>query len=166
MRAIAGVMIAAAMVAPAAASTDCPLLRAVYAPVDATEGVAYVARHVARKVPRNQAPYVLRLSDAASGRAYDFSFAYANGYGGASIVFAGAPSQPQRKAGRFDPGSPIIYFREALTQAETYAAPDKRAPAYLIMPGIGRSFWYWDKGDRKFAPPGGIWKMTRCDAGL
>jgi hypothetical protein len=31
------------------------------------------------------------------------------------------------------------------------------------MPEIGKTFWYWDKGDRKFTPPGGMWRQTRCE---
>ena len=159
---IAGVL--AALMSPAGATTLCPLLRAVYEPVDAAPGAAYTARHVARKLESNQATYVLRLSDDRAARAYDFSFAYANGYGGASLVFAGAADAPQRKARRSDPGSAIVYFEPSLAQAPAYADPDERAPAWLMMPDIGRSFWYWDKGDRTFVPPGGLWRQTRCQA--
>lgn len=165
MRAILAALVLTVLASPAAAA-ECPLLKAVYEPVDAVAGAAYSARHVDRKVGANQATYVLRLSETVAARAYDFSFAYANGYGGASVVFAGPPSKPQQKAREFDPGSAIFYFDEKLGQAPTYADPEKPAPPWLLMPEIGRSFWYWSKGDRKFVPPGGMWKMTRCEAGL
>jgi hypothetical protein len=159
MRAILAALVLMVPAAPAAATTDCPLLKAVYEPVDAVAGAAYSARHVDRKVGANQATYVLRLSEAVAGRAYDFSFAYANGYGGGGVVFAGTPDEPQRKARRFDPGSAILYFDEKLALGPDYADPDKPAPAWLLMPEIGKTFWYWDKGDRKFTPPGGMWRQ-------
>ena len=76
------------------AAADCPLLKAVYEPVDQPEGAAYAIRHVARDVGANQTRYVLRIRDEKRARAYDFSFAYANGYGGASVVFAGEADKP------------------------------------------------------------------------
>lgn len=163
MRVILGVLILALLASPAAATAGRPLLKAVYEPVDVVAGAAYSARHVERALGANQATYVLRLAESATGRAYDFSFAYANGYGGAGVVFAGTPDEPQRKARRFDPGSAILYFDDKLALGPDYADPDKPAPAWLLMPEIGKSFWYWDKGDRKFTPPGGMWRQTRCE---
>jgi len=163
MRVILGVLILALLASPAAATAGRPLLKAVYEPVDVVAGAAYSARHVERALGANQATYVLRLSETVAGRAYDFSFAYANGYGGAGVVFAGTPDKPQRKARRFDPGSAILYFDDKLARGPDYADPDKPAPAWLLMPEIGKSFWYWDKGDRKFTPPGGMWRQTRCE---
>lgn len=147
----------------AAAAADCPLLKAVYEPVDQPEGAAYAIRHVARDVGANQARYVLRIHDEKRARAYDFSFAYANGYGGASVVFAGEADKPRPKLRDRDPGSAILYFDAKLAQAPTYADPDAPAPAYLLLPEIGRSFWYWDKGDRTFVPPAGMWRQAKCE---
>jgi len=165
MRVIFGALILTLLASPASATADCPLLKAVYEPVDAVAGAVYSVRHVDRKVGANQATYVLRLSETVTGRAYDFSFAYANGYGGASVVFAGPPNEPQRKTRRFDPGSAILYFDDKLALGPDYADPDKPAPAWLLMPDIGKSFWYWNKGDRKFVPPAGLWRQARCEAG-
>lgn len=146
-----------------AQAAECPLLKAVYAPIDAEAGKAYSLQHVVRDVGANQAAYVLRIREARQAIAYDFSFAYANGYGGASLIFAGEPRKPRPKLRDGDPGSPILYFDAGLSLAPTYADPGKPAPAYVLMPDLGRAFWYWEKGDRKFVPPAGMWKQTTCE---
>lgn len=146
-----------------AQAADCPLLRAIYEPVDEEAGKSYSLQHVVRDVGANQAAYVLRIREAKQAIAYDFSFAYANGYGGASLIFAGEPRKPRPKLRDGDPGSPILYFDARLSLAPTYADPAKPAPAYLLMSDLARAFWYWERGDRAFVPPAGIWKQTKCE---
>jgi hypothetical protein len=132
---------------------------------DAGKQNAYSARHVIRNLPFNQAPFAFRLSEANQKISYDFGFAFANGYGGTSLVFAGKSDlRAHRKMRDDDPSSAIMYFDENLKQAQPDWEKGGKAPRYLIMPGIGSSFWYWDTS-RKFVPPAGMWKVTSCDNG-
>ena len=56
----------------------------------------------------NQETYLLRISEARQRLAYDFAFAYPNGYGGMAPIFAGAPGQTKFKDARDDPGSKVL----------------------------------------------------------
>lgn len=151
-----------AAVFPAEAA-DCPLLRAVYEPIDREDGKAYSLRHAARDISPNQATYVLRIREERQAVAYDFSFAYANGYGGASLIFAGEASKPPPRSRDGDPGSSIFYFDANLARTVDYADPQAPAPAYIFMPELGRAFWYWGRGGRRFVPPAGMWKLMKCE---
>lgn len=172
-------MALASPVAPAMA-VDCPFDRAVYAPIE-DEGFGtitdYEMTHSLKTIQANQSRYVATIRAPANGpaakmRSYDFGFAFSNGYGRTSIVFAGESAKSATfKPGKGEdydsyPSSPILYFDENLVTVPA-AAADKdspTAPAYLLMPDIGSSFWYWQKSDRAFVPPGTMWKFKTCRA--
>ncbi len=155
-----------------ARGAECPLLKAVYAPLDPEDDMSadagkqnqYRARHIANNGAQNQAGFMLRITEENQKISYDFSYAFANGYGRTSLVFMGDSkhsAEPKMKA--TDPGSSIFYFNEQLhiaTPEQEFPGP---APKYLIMPALGGSFWYWEKGQRKFVPPQGMWAMISCD---
>jgi hypothetical protein len=155
-----------------AIALECDLFKATYQPLDPEDDMSaeagkqnrYSAKHVIKKMPFNQAKFAFRLAEANQKISYDFSFAFANGYGGTSLVFGG-PSD--RTAGNkmkdSDPSSAIMYFDENLKQALPDWAKGGRAPQYLVMPGLGSSFWYWGL-DRNFVPPAGMWKLTSCES--
>ena len=166
----------AAFAAPAAIAPACPLLQAVYTPVE-DEGFGkienYELFHSQKTLPFNQAKAVITIRAPANGpvekmRSYDFGFAFTNGYGGTHLEFSGESAKSARhkppRGGNDDnqPSSLIIYFDEELKTVEPLGEGEKVAPAYLLMPDIGRKFWYWQKGDRAFVPPGTMWKRTSC----
>jgi hypothetical protein len=161
--------------APARAE-ECPLLRAVYAPIE-DEGFGaiqnYEMTHGVKKIPANQAQVVATIRAPADGppakmRSYDFGFAFTNGYGGTHIVYSGESAKSAHykpdKGEDYDsgPGSLIIYFDADLKVVEPLTDAKSKAPTYLIMPEIGSTFWYWQKGDRAFVPSGTMWKLKTC----
>ncbi|OYU48183.1 MAG: hypothetical protein CFE31_11005 [Rhizobiales bacterium PAR1] len=165
----------AALAAPAVAPA-CPLLRAVYTPIE-DEGFGkienYELFHSEKTLPFNQAKAVITIRAPANGlvekmRSYDFGFAFTNGYGGTHLEFSGESAKSARyKLPRGEsednvPGSLILYFDEDLKTVEPLGEGEQAAPAYLLMPDIGRKFWYWQKSDRTFVPPGTMWKRTSC----
>lgn len=156
----------------AALGLECDLFKATYQPLDPEDDMSaeagkqnrYSAKHVIKQMPFNQAKFAFRLSEANQKISYDFSFAFANGYGGASLVFGGPSDRTAgHKMNDRDPSSAIMYFDEKLKQALPDWAKGGAAPQYLVMPGLGSSFWYWGL-DRKFVPPAGMWKLTSCES--
>jgi len=172
-------MALASPLAPAMA-VDCPFVRAVYAPVEDEEFgtiTDYEMTHSLKTIQANQSRYVATIRAPAKGpaakmRSYDFGFAFSNGYGRTSLVFAGESAKSAQfkpsKGEDYDayPSSPILYFDEEMKTLSAAAAPEDKptAPAYLLMPDIGSSFWYWQKSDRAFVPPGTMWKFKTCRA--
>ncbi len=154
-----------------ALALECELFKATYTPLDPEDDMSaeagkqnrYSARHVKKRMPFNQASFAFRLSEANQKVSYDFGFAFANGYGGTSIIFAGRSDRADGyKMKDSDPSSAIMYFDDKLKQARPDWEKGGSAPRYLVMPGIGSSFWYWGP-DRNFVPPAGMWKLTSCD---
>lgn len=157
-----------------ASALDCDLLKAVYAPLDPQDDMSaeagkqnrYSARHVAKRLRFNQASFAFRLNEANQKISYDFGFAFANGYGGTSLVFAGASGlSSHRQFQEDDPSSAIMYFDAKLKQAQPDWETGGKAPQYLIMPGIGSSFWRYADLERKFVPPAGMWTLSSCEDG-
>ena len=155
----------------AALALECDLFKAVYTPLDPEDDMSadagkqnrYSAQHVKKRLRFNQAQFAFRLSEANQKLSYDFGFAFANGYGGTSLVFAGRSDRSgAHKMSESDPSSPIMYFDANLKQAQPDWEHGGAAPQYFIMPGLGSSFWYWDLG-RRFVPPAGMWKLTSCE---
>ncbi|MFN3892313.1 MAG: hypothetical protein ACK4MV_18120 [Beijerinckiaceae bacterium] len=168
----AGFSAAALALTPLAASAlECDLFKGVYTPINPEDDMSaeagkqnrYSAHHVRKRLRFNQAQFAFRLTEANRKISYDFGFAFANGYGGTSLVFAGRSDRTaNHKMKESDPSSKIMYFDENLRQAQPDWEKGGAAPLYLIMPGIGSSFWYWDLA-RKFVPPAGMWKLTSCE---
>jgi hypothetical protein len=160
-----------ALSVPVDAAAHCPLLKAVYAPVDADNDMSasagehnsYRARHVAGHREFNQASYVLRITEERQKIHYNFGFAYPSGYGGIALIFLGSnlPRSPYRRKPT-DPESSIFYFGKDLKPVTPGENPEV-APAMLIMPELGSSFWYWVPGNRTFVPPAGMWTRISCD---
>lgn len=153
-------------------AADCPLLKAVYAPLDPEDDMSadagkqnqYRARHIATNGAQNQAQYMLRIVEEKQNISYDFSYAYPNGYGGTALVFMGdSKHSSNHKMKSSDPGSSIFYFNDQLHAATPEQENPGSAPKYLMMPGLGGAFWYWEKGMRKFVPPAGLWAQISCD---
>lgn len=154
-----------------ARALDCDLLKGVYTPLDPEDDMSaeagkqnrYSARHVQKRLRSNQAKIVFQMSEANQNISYDFGYAFANGYGGTSIVFAGPSARSaNHRIREDDPISSIMYFDASMKIATPNWETGGKAPEYLIMPGIGSSFWYWMPGQRKFVPPAGMWKLTAC----
>ena len=150
---------------------ECDLFTAIYTPLDPEDDMSveagkqnrYSVQHIKKRLRFNQAQFAFRLSEANQKVSYDFGFAFANGYGGTSIVFAGRSDRTgAHKMDEHDPSSQIIYFDAQLKQAPPDWERGGRAPQYLIMPGLGSSFWYWGPS-RDFVPPAGMWKLTSCE---
>ena len=158
------------LAAAPAKALDCTLLKSIYAPIDADDDMSadsgkqndYALTFAPSHGEINQATFVMRIAEAKQKLAYEFAFAFPNGYGGTALVFLGAPGQKKFKDARDDPGSKIMYFGADLKRVQPEGDVDGPAPAYLVMPGLGQSFWYWSKGERKFVPPDGLWKLTGC----
>ena len=164
-----------ALAAPLPASTaradDCPLLKAVYAPLDpeddmsasAGEQNTYRLRHVEGRREHSDSSYVMRLTEEKQKIGYNFGFVHLDGYGGIALIFLGSglPRAPYQIKSA-DPQSRIMYFGSDLKAVEPDRENPGAAPAYLIMPQIGNSFWYWTPGKRKFVPPPGLWKIVSC----
>ncbi|MBX9760864.1 MAG: hypothetical protein K2Y29_18955 [Beijerinckiaceae bacterium] len=160
--------------AQSARALECDLLKGVYTPLDPEDDMSadagkqnrYSARHVVKSLRFNQAKFAFQLAEANQKLSYDFGFAFANGYGGTSIVFAGPTGQSaNRRMREEDPDSSIMYFDADMKVATPDWEKGGKAPQYLIMPRIGSAFWYWAPGHRKFVPPAGMWKLTGCEAG-
>ncbi len=156
----------------AAHALECDLFKASYTPLDPEDDMSaeagtqnrYSAKHVKKRLRFNQAPFAFRISEANQKVSYDFGFAFANGYGGTSLVFAGASDRTTgHKMNDSDPSSAIMYFDEKLKQVRPDWATGGTAPQYLVMPNIGLAFWYWGPS-RNFVPPAGMWKLTSCEA--
>jgi hypothetical protein len=154
---------------PAQAS-DCDLFKAVYAPLDPQDDMSaeagkqrrYSAQHIKMRLRFNQAQFAFRLKEDEQKASFDFGFAFANGYGGTSLVFAGPTGRTSKhQMKEDDPSSSIMYFDDNLKQSMPDWEKGGKAPRYLIMPGIGSSFWYSGLG-RDFVPPAGMWKVTHC----
>ena len=158
------------LAAAPAKALDCTLLKSTYTPLDADDDFSadsgkqndYSLTFAPKRGEVNLESYLLRITEAKQKIAYDFAFAYPNGYGGTALVFAGAPGGKKFKDARDDPGSKVLYFGEDLKRVLPEGDDGGKAPAFLIMPGLGQSFWYWSKGERKFVPPDGLWKLTGC----
>jgi len=155
-----------------AAALECDLLKGVYTPLDPEDDMSaeagkqnrYSARHLVKRLRHNQAQIVFQLSEANQKISYDFGYAFANGYGGVAIVFAGpSANSANHRTREDDPISLIMYFDAGLKAVTPDWEKGGKAPDYLIMPGIGSSFWYWAPGGRKFVPPAGMWKLTACE---
>lgn len=158
----------------AAHALECDLLKGVYTPLDPDDDMSadagkqkqYSARHFVKRLRFNQAKFAFQIAEANQKLSYDFGFAFANGYGGTSIVFAGPSAQSANHRMREeDPISSIMYFGADMKVATPDWEAGGKAPQYLIMPGIGSAFWYWAPGHRNFVPPAGMWKLTGCGAG-
>ena len=131
---------------------------------DAGKQNSYSARHIVKRLRFNHAKFAFRMTEANQKISYDFGFAFANGYGGTSIVFAGpSDKSANHRTREEDPISSIMYFDAGLKVSPPDWEKGGPAPQYLIMPGIGSSFWYWFPGERKFVPPAGMWKLTSCE---
>jgi hypothetical protein len=157
---------------------DCSMARAVYTPIE-DEGFGsienYELFHVRKTIAVNQSQWALTIRAPAGGpvgkmRSYDFGFSFTNGYGGTYLGFSGETAKsekyepPRGSDPEGVPGSRIIYFDDGLKTVEAAASTeaDPKAPTYLLMPDIGRRFWYWQGSDRAFVPPGTMWKRTSC----
>ena len=163
-----------AQAAQPALAIECDLLKGVYTPLDPEDDMSadagkqnrYSARHVQKRLRFNQAQIVFRMNEANQNITYDFGYAFANGYGGTSIVFAGPSARSaNHRMSEDDPISAIMYFDAGMKVATPDWEKGGKAPQYLIMPGIGSAFWYWAPGERKFVPPAGMWKLTACEGG-
>jgi hypothetical protein len=169
--ALACIIVSAPQIQPAQA-LECDLFKATYTPVDPEDDMSaeagkqnrYSVQHIKKRLRFNQAQFAFRLTEENQKISYDFGFAFANGYGGASLVFAGRSDRTgAHKMHEHDPSSQIMYFDANLKQARPDWEHGGPAPQYFIMPGLGSSFWYWDVA-RKFVPPAGMWKLTSCEA--
>ena len=154
---------------------ECPLPQAIYTPVEDDsfgQYTGYELQHSRKKLRANQSHMVVTIrapqqKDGKPARSYDFGFAFSNGYGRTSLVFAGesaksATYRPPKNDEDDGPGSHIQYFDAELKEAAPHDGKYESSPAYLIMPEIGLNFWYWQGGDRTFVPSGGMWKRTAC----
>ncbi len=169
--ALASLLVGAPQIQSAQA-LECDLFKATYTPVDPEDDMSaeagkqnrYSVQHIKKRLRFNQAQFAFRLTEANQKISYDFGFAFANGYGGTSLVFAGRSDRTgAHKMHEHDPSSQIMYFDANLKQARPDWEHGGPAPQYFIMPGLGSSFWYWDLA-RKFVPPAGMWKLTSCEA--
>jgi hypothetical protein len=163
-----------AIVTSASTVAACPITRATYVPVSPdTVGVKanYEITHRPRKDETGQGRNIMTLRDALSQKSFDYSYAFTNGYGRTALVFLGETGKPLEEAGKpegeatdaFDgPGSHILFFDQRLRTVNPEGDETKAAPAYLIAPELGVNFWYWAKGDRKFVPPPGLWRLAKC----
>ncbi len=149
---------------------ECDVLKAVYTPLDNEDDMSaeagkqnrYSAQHIEKRLRFNQARFAFRIMETNQKLSYDFGFAFSNGYGRTSLVFAGPDvAGEDYKRDPDDPTSFIMYFDEGLKQTQPDWEKGGKAPHYLIMPGIGSSFWYW-KSERNFVPPAGMWKLSSC----
>lgn len=164
-----GLVLSFGAVSPAF-SADCPLFKAVYAPVEPEDDMSaesgqqniYRARHIRATPAPNQANYTFRIEEQKQHLSYDFSYAFPNGYGGTKLVFMGeSKNNGKHKMKDSDPGSQIFYFDADMKSV--LPDIDAKAPIYLIMPDIGSAFWYWTPGLRKFIPTSAVWKLLSCE---
>lgn len=168
------VLLAALAASPyvaAASAEECPLLKAIYAPVDpeddmsasAGEQNTYRVRHLEGKREHSDSSYVLYMTEEKQKIDYNFGFAHLDGYGGIALVFLGSKlPRAVYKMKPTDPQSHIFYFGRDMKALRPDPETPGAAPAYLMMPQIGNSFWYWTPGKRKFVPPPGMWKIISC----
>lgn len=151
--------------APALA-IECEIGRAVYGPIGASDEPAdegYRLVHTDRPALRRQSRLSVTLSHRALGQSHDFTYAFSNGYGRTSLVYAG-PTGARLPARLTDqsPGSPIMFFDADMKLAPAPQSLSDKAPGWLIMPEMGLRFWYGGDQARKFIPPDGLWKLTAC----
>ena len=166
------VTLAIAVLAPQparAASPDCAIDHAVYEPIvgEREDEANYVAETVPhRAAVGNQTRFLLVMRNVATGETKRFAFFSPNGYG---RLIASLERKRKRGPGaktddeQTGPDSTAILFDRELRPLalETLFRPTTRAPAYLILPDLGLSFWYSTLG-RSFVPPQGMWRLARC----
>ncbi len=160
------------LAAPVAA-LDCPLARAVYTPLDADDDWgaedgktnAWEITHPRRDGTESDRPWVLRLAENRQGLAAEFALAHPPGFG-AAHVFMVSPPSPPAKGKRFDattaPSASLYYFGDDLKRLDPTGEGDPKAPPYVQLPGLSKSFWDWKRDGRRFVPPDGLWKLTTC----
>ena len=145
---------------------ECPIGRAVYGPVGAAGELvptAYELTHGDRQELRRQSNLSVTIRNTEISRAYDFTYAFSNGYGRTHLVYAGRSGETRRqKSEQGTPGSPILFFDEQIKTVQPVYAMKDKAPAYLLMPEMGVTFWYGGDSDRKFVPPDGLWTIVSC----
>ena len=172
MRAVFFVTLAVALATgPAgarAATPDCPLVRAVYTPLDADDdwsaedGVTndWQVTHVARTDTPSDRPWVIRLAENRQRLSAEFAVAHPPGFGGAHVFMVKPPTGKRVPADA--PSAALYYFADDLKRLDPEAEGDTKAPPYLQLPGLSEAFWRGKRDGRRFVPPDGIWKLTAC----
>ncbi|MBK9080969.1 MAG: hypothetical protein IPL88_02270 [Rhizobiales bacterium] len=165
------VTLALAVLAPPparAASPDCAIDNARYEPIagERDDEANYVAETVPhRAAVGNQTRFLLVMRNVATGETKRFAFFSPNGYGRLLASLEGRRKRgPGAKTDEEQgPQSTAIFFDTDLRPLPLDAPfqPGTRAPAYLILPDLGLSFWYSTLG-RSFVPPQGMWRLARC----
>lgn len=159
-------VVGAAFAASPSLALDCAIGRAVYSPVgnvNEPADTAYELVHSDREALRRQSNLSVTIRHGEIGQSHDFTYAFANGYGGTSLIYAGPTGArlPYRPTSQ-SPGSAILFFDAAMRVTPPVYELGAPAPAFLIMPEMGGRFWYGGDGARKFIPPDGLWKLTAC----
>jgi len=156
---------------PPALAAGCTIERAIYKPVGGfgqNETGRYELVHAAKRIESNQSNLVAIIRHSGLKRAHEFGFAFSNGYGRSHLLYSGPDKYGKGEADTASdddasgPGSPIMYFDARMKVVEAPVKAGAPAPQFLIMPEIGLKFWYDGKGDRKFVPPDGLWKLSAC----
>ena len=155
---------------PTAASAACPLLAAVYTPLDADDDMSaedgvtnsYEITHVASTSDQSDRPWLVRVSEGRQKIAYDFAVAHPPGFGGAHLVMKPRPGAKAKRSDAPTPSSRLLYFGEDLRRVDPSAETAGEAPPYVQLPEISPAFWAWKRDGRRFVPPDGLWKLTHC----
>ena len=166
---LAALVVVLATGAAGAAPLDCPLVRAVYAPIDADDdwsaddGVtnAWEITHAPRTDTPSDRPWVIRLAENRQKLFAEFAVAHPPGFGGAH-VFMVKPPTGKRVPVTDAPSAALYYFADDLKRLDPAAEGDPKAPPYLQLPGLSGAFWRGKRDGRRFVPPDGIWKLAAC----
>ncbi len=161
---------AVAGLAPVTAFAACPLVAAVYTPLDADDDMsadvgvtnAYEITHVASRSEETDRPWLVRITEGRQKIAYDFAVAHPPGFGGAHLVMMPRPGPKPKRAEAPTPTSRLLYFGEDLRRVDPDAETAGEAPLYVQLPEISPAFWNWKRDGRRFVPPDGLWKLTAC----
>lgn len=164
--------LAVAFAVPAsAAAPSCPLVRAVYTPLDADDDMsaedgvtnAYEITHVAGPSGESDRPWLLRISETRQKLSYDFAVVHPSaGFGGAHVLLVRPAKATAGRKGDPTPSSRLFYFGEDLRRLDPEADVAAEAPLYVQLPEISPGFWNWKHDGRRFVPPDGIWKLAAC----
>lgn len=164
------VAVALLLAAEPALALDCPLVGAVYTALDADDDMSadvgvpnsWEITHEAREGGPSDRPWVVRVAENRQKLFAEFAVAHPPGFGGSHVFMVRPPKPTGKRLPTDAPSATLYYFGDDLRRIDPAGEGEAKAPPYLQLPGLSRSFWDWKRDGRSFVPPDGIWKLTAC----